>query len=466
MYSYVFSCQPGTPRTLLSATFNNNQMFHYNFQTQRTEARLPDFRKWDQYPFDLSTVPYEAQLCQFILARLDGFLKDIMPQATGAPVLDVFTRHPLEFGKPNTLICFISNFFPPFLNITWKRQGVPVTSGVWTTDYSPTTDGGFYVFSYVNITPRPDDVYTCSVTQGNAQYSSVKNWVPRNPVPSDLLENALCGLALSLGVVGIAVGIVLLLKCRKPQQTEPRCKLQRPPDESPGTSAAASRREPRCKLQRPPDGSPGASCSGLQTRVPVQAAAASRRESRCKLQRPPDESSGASCSGLQTGVPVQAAVASRREPRSKLQRPPDESSGASCSGLQTGVPVQAAVASRREPRSKLQRPPYWSPGASCSGLQTRALVQAAAASRRQPRCKLQRPPDESPGASSGLQTRALVQAAAASRQEPRYKLQRPPDESPGASSGLQTRAPVQAAVASRQEPRYKLQRPPDESPSA
>ncbi|XP_078497708.1 HLA class II histocompatibility antigen, DM alpha chain [Lissotriton helveticus] len=220
VFSYMLSCQPGTPRTLLSATYNDDEMFHYNFQTQRTEARLPDFQKWEQYPFDLSTVPHEAELCQSILAYLDRSLGDIMPQATGTPVLDVFTRHPLEFGKPNTLICFISNFFPPVLNVTWKRREVPVTSGVWTTDYSPTGDGGFYAFSYLNITPTPDDVYSCSVTQANAQYSSIKNWLPKNPVPSYLLENALCGLALSLGVVGIAVGIILLVKGRKPRQTE------------------------------------------------------------------------------------------------------------------------------------------------------------------------------------------------------------------------------------------------------
>ena len=39
--------------------------------------------------------------------------------------------------------------------------------------------------------------------------------VPQNALPSDLLENVLCGVAFGLGVLGIIVGLVLFY-CRKP----------------------------------------------------------------------------------------------------------------------------------------------------------------------------------------------------------------------------------------------------------
>ena len=40
--------------------------------------------------------------------------------------------------------------------------------------------------------------------------------MPNNALPSDLLENVLCGVALGLGVLGIIVGLVLIIYFRKP----------------------------------------------------------------------------------------------------------------------------------------------------------------------------------------------------------------------------------------------------------
>lgn len=40
--------------------------------------------------------------------------------------------------------------------------------------------------------------------------------VPQNALPSDLLENVLCGVAFGLGVLGITVGVVLIIYSRKP----------------------------------------------------------------------------------------------------------------------------------------------------------------------------------------------------------------------------------------------------------
>ena len=40
--------------------------------------------------------------------------------------------------------------------------------------------------------------------------------VPQNALPSDLLENVLCGVAFGLGVLGITVGVVLIIYSRTP----------------------------------------------------------------------------------------------------------------------------------------------------------------------------------------------------------------------------------------------------------
>lgn len=40
--------------------------------------------------------------------------------------------------------------------------------------------------------------------------------VPQNALPSDLLENVLCGVAFGLGVLGIVVGIVFFIRSQRP----------------------------------------------------------------------------------------------------------------------------------------------------------------------------------------------------------------------------------------------------------
>jgi len=40
--------------------------------------------------------------------------------------------------------------------------------------------------------------------------------VPQNALPSDLLENVLCGVAFGLGVLGLVVGIVFFIRSQRP----------------------------------------------------------------------------------------------------------------------------------------------------------------------------------------------------------------------------------------------------------
>ncbi|XP_050776309.1 class II histocompatibility antigen, M alpha chain isoform X3 [Gopherus flavomarginatus] len=143
-----------------------------------------------------------------------------LPEARGTPMANVFTAQPLELGKPNTLICQVGNLFPASVTVSWQRLGEPVSQGVNTTRYYPTEELGFLLFSYLEFIPQEGDIYTCTVTRPRDRFSTVAYWVPQNPIPSELLENALCGLAIALGIFFMVTGIVLLLKSRRPSPTE------------------------------------------------------------------------------------------------------------------------------------------------------------------------------------------------------------------------------------------------------
>lgn len=143
-----------------------------------------------------------------------SFLPSRLNPPTGFPIVQVFTLKPLEFGKPNTLVCFISNLFPPTLTVNWQHQSAPV-EGAGPTFVSAVDGLTFQAFSYLNVTPAPSDLFSCIVTHEIDGYTAIAFWVPQNALPSDLLENVLCGVAFGLGVLGIIVGLVLFY-CRKP----------------------------------------------------------------------------------------------------------------------------------------------------------------------------------------------------------------------------------------------------------
>ncbi|XP_029440572.1 HLA class II histocompatibility antigen, DM alpha chain isoform X2 [Rhinatrema bivittatum] len=218
-FSQVLYCQPGHPRVGLVDTFEDEEMYHYDFQSGSGVARLPGFQRWAGQAYDPSQISQDADMCQKFLEAISSSLESIMPEAKGIPWVRVFTKTPLQLGRPNTLICLVSNFLPPTLNITWRKHGELVSSGVSTTPASPTQDLGFHMFSYLNFTPASGDIYSCNVAQEAEQYTTVAYWVPRNPIPSDLMETVLCAVAFGLGVAFLIVGIVLIVKARRPQST-------------------------------------------------------------------------------------------------------------------------------------------------------------------------------------------------------------------------------------------------------
>nr|XP_033779044.1 HLA class II histocompatibility antigen, DM alpha chain [Geotrypetes seraphini] len=215
--SQVLYCQFGHPQVGLVDTCEDDEMFHFDFTSQHGVARLPVFQQLADEAYDPSLIKDDAEVCQRSRETFSKYLTSVIAESKGFPVGKVFTRTPLQLGKPNTLICYVSNFFPPTLNITWKMNGEPVRAGVTTTDAYPTQDWGFYMFSYLDIIPTLHDIYSCHMAQEGEVYSSITYWVPDNPIPSDLLETVLCAVAFGIGVICLIAGFVLIVMSQRPQ---------------------------------------------------------------------------------------------------------------------------------------------------------------------------------------------------------------------------------------------------------
>nr|QBS17566.1 MHC class II antigen DM alpha [Balaena mysticetus] len=214
-FLHTMYCQNGSPNVGLSETYDEDQLFSFDFSQNIRVPRLPEFADWAHKPRDTYNIFFDKAFCRAIIEEIGPELEGQIPVSRGLPIAEVFTLKPLEFGKPNTLVCFVSNLFPPTLTVSWQHHSAPV-EGARPTFVSAVDGLTFQAFSYLNFTPAPSDLFSCIVSHEIDSYTAIAFWVPQNALPSDLLENVLCGVAFGLGVLGIIVGLVLIIYFRKP----------------------------------------------------------------------------------------------------------------------------------------------------------------------------------------------------------------------------------------------------------
>ncbi|XP_069602437.1 class II histocompatibility antigen, M alpha chain [Ranitomeya imitator] len=220
--SQVLFCQPSKPSVGLLKMFDGDQMFSYNFENYSVSPWIKDFDKWRDQAFpNPSNITFLANLCHQFRHNLTQALVDITPEARGSTRLNVFSAHPLRIGKQNTLICAIDDVYPPALTITWRKNSESLSTTLLNSDkYVVMNDLSFQAFSYLNVTPYHGDIFSCEVQVSGDSATSIAFWVPQFPVPSDLMENVLCGFAFVLGIIFLLAGFVFFYLAKKLHNTD------------------------------------------------------------------------------------------------------------------------------------------------------------------------------------------------------------------------------------------------------
>lgn len=86
-----------------------------------------------------------------------------------APKVGVYSRFPAEMGKPNTLICHLSKFFPPDISMDLLQDG-KVMSGANQTHLTFEPEWQYHLTKFVSFTPQTGHEYNCMVTHmGNTK---------------------------------------------------------------------------------------------------------------------------------------------------------------------------------------------------------------------------------------------------------------------------------------------------------
>ncbi|XP_035531075.1 beta-2-microglobulin-like [Morone saxatilis] len=81
------------------------------------------------------------------------------------PKVQVYSRNPGEFGKENTLICHVSGFHPPNINIQLLKDGQEIQNAKQT-DLAFKQNWHFHLTKNVAFTPMKGQEYSCKVTHG------------------------------------------------------------------------------------------------------------------------------------------------------------------------------------------------------------------------------------------------------------------------------------------------------------
>ncbi|XP_005389510.1 PREDICTED: SLA class II histocompatibility antigen, DQ haplotype D alpha chain-like [Chinchilla lanigera] len=189
---------------------DGDEMFYVDLEKKQTEWRLPLFTEFTS--FDPQGGLREIATAKHNLGILIKS-SNSTPATNKVPEVTVFPKSPVMVGEPNTLICVVDNIFPPVINITWLTNGHSVTEGVSETSFLSKSDHSFLKIAYLTFLPSEDDIYDCKVEHWGLDEPLLKHWEPEIPAPmSELTETVVCALGLTVGLVGIVVGTIFIIR--------------------------------------------------------------------------------------------------------------------------------------------------------------------------------------------------------------------------------------------------------------
>ncbi|XP_055359043.1 H-2 class II histocompatibility antigen, A-U alpha chain-like [Betta splendens] len=135
-----------------------------------------------------------------------------------SPEITIYPSEEVQTEVENNLICFVNNFYPPSINISWTKNGHPVSEGVSLSRYYPQKDQTFYQFSFLTFTPSEGDIYSCTVEHSALETPKTKIWEPdvavndQSPGPK-----VVCGVGMVVFFLGFGAGVFFFVKAQRCQ---------------------------------------------------------------------------------------------------------------------------------------------------------------------------------------------------------------------------------------------------------
>ncbi|XP_037392167.1 H-2 class II histocompatibility antigen, A-U alpha chain-like [Pygocentrus nattereri] len=190
---------------------DGEEMWHADFSEGKGVMTLPQFAD----PFSYVEGTYEAAVADVEVCKqnLAVFVEATKSPAEPkiAPQSSLYSEDDVELGSNNTLICYITGFYPAHVKVSWTKNDIDVTSEASLSRYYVTDDGTFNLVSRLSFIPKKDDIYTCTVDHAALDRPLTKAWDVQVPPPS-LGPTVFCVAGLAAGLLGTAVGIFFFIK--------------------------------------------------------------------------------------------------------------------------------------------------------------------------------------------------------------------------------------------------------------
>uniref|UniRef100_A0A8B9PU33 Ig-like domain-containing protein n=2 Tax=Apteryx owenii TaxID=8824 RepID=A0A8B9PU33_APTOW len=123
---------------------------------------------------------------------------------------------PMQSGSlPQTdrLLCYVTGFYPPEIEVKWFKNGREETERVVATDVIQNGDWTYQVLVMLESMPQSGDTYTCQVEHASLQQLLTQHWGAQpNTAPSKMFIGV--G-GLVLGPIVMALGLYLYLRNKK-----------------------------------------------------------------------------------------------------------------------------------------------------------------------------------------------------------------------------------------------------------
>ncbi|XP_039679057.1 RLA class II histocompatibility antigen, DP alpha-1 chain-like [Perca fluviatilis] len=191
---------------------DGEEAWYADFKNKKGVKVLPSFGGAVRVPEGL----YEEsvanlQTCKMNLKLARGAFKDLTLEQDPPSSLMIYTKEAVELREKNTLICYVTGFYPAPVIFSWTKNGENVTEGSSTNLPYPNKDVSFNQFSRLDFIPQLDDIYSCTVNHLALDQPLTRIWDMEKTHPG-VGPTIFCGLGLTVCLLGVAAGIFFLIK--------------------------------------------------------------------------------------------------------------------------------------------------------------------------------------------------------------------------------------------------------------
>ncbi|XP_015226263.1 PREDICTED: rano class II histocompatibility antigen, B alpha chain-like [Cyprinodon variegatus] len=199
--------------------FDGEEILYVDFSRKEIVFTVPNFiyAHPDQLIASLSVLKDALNGEKMCQPLMEFVIKEVKPSSEEKDPPDhmIFPSREVEPEEENTLICFVNDFYPPTVKVSWTKNGLPATKGVWISEYSPNSDQTFRMFSTLKFTPTEGDIYSCTVEHPALETPKTRILeIEFNKADPSLWPVVYCGVGVALGILGITVGVFFIVKAQ------------------------------------------------------------------------------------------------------------------------------------------------------------------------------------------------------------------------------------------------------------